>query len=122
MTWKELTELAKEKRGVSIALTLPEEDESKILEKVIDQIKLDDLKKETGLETPIVFLDKYLAKDDLPDSLTKFEEFEDYSRSVTQITVHYIGVFMLTIVESVKKKGMKWCFFMLTIVESGKNV
>lgn len=40
-----------EKRGVAIALTLPEDDDSKIREKVFYQIKLEDLKKETGLET-----------------------------------------------------------------------
>lgn len=70
-----------EKRGVAIALTLPEDDDSKIREKVFDQIKLEDLKKETGLETLIEFLDKHLAKDDLADSLTKFEDFEDYRRA-----------------------------------------
>ena len=105
LAWKEITELAKEKRGVAIALTLPEEDESKIREKVFDQIKLDDLKKETGLETLIAFLDKHLAKDDLADSLTKFEEFEDYRRSETQSIVDYIGVFDANY-RRIEKKGM----------------
>ena len=103
LAWKEITELAKEKRGVAIALTLPEEDESKIREKVFDQIKLDDLKKET--ETLIAFLDKHLAKDDLADSLTKFEEFEDYRRSETQSIVDYIGVFDANY-RRIEKKGM----------------
>jgi hypothetical protein len=63
--------------GQSIAFTLPEDDESKIREKVFDQIKLDDLKKDTGFNTLLEFLDKHLAKDDLADSLEKFEEFEE---------------------------------------------
>ena len=54
-----------------IALTLPEDDESKIREKVFDQIKLDDLKKDTGFDTLLEFLDKHLDKDDLADSLEK---------------------------------------------------
>lgn len=51
LAWKEITELEKKKRGVAIALTLPEDDDSKIREKVFYHIKLEDLKKETGLET-----------------------------------------------------------------------
>lgn len=60
---------------------------------MFDQIKLEDLKKETGLETLIEFLDKHLAKDDLADSLTKFEDFEDYRRAESQTIVEYISVF-----------------------------
>ena len=81
LAWNEITELAKAKRGVAIALTLPEDDEHRIREKVFDQMTLDDLKKDTGLEILITFLDQHLAKDDLADSLEKFEEFEDITRT-----------------------------------------
>ncbi|CAC5381858.1 unnamed protein product [Mytilus coruscus] len=72
LAWKEITDLDKKKQGVVIALSLPEDDESKIREKEFDQISLDDLKKDTGLTTLITFMDKHLAKDDLADSLAKF--------------------------------------------------
>ena len=55
-------------------------------------MKLQDLMKETGLET-LAFLDKHLAKDDLANSLTKFKKFEDYRWSETQRIVDNIGVF-----------------------------
>ena len=84
LAWSEIKDLDKKKRGVAIALTLPEDDESKIWEKVFDQIKLDDLKKDTGFNTLLEFLDKHLAKDDLADSLEKFEEFEDLKRAEGQ--------------------------------------
>ena len=84
LAWSEITDLDKKKRGVAIALTLPKDDESKIREKVFDQIKLDDLKKDTGFNTLLEFLDKHLAKDDLADSLEKFEEFEDLNRAEGQ--------------------------------------
>lgn len=61
LAWSEITELAKEKKGIAIALTLPEEDETKIREKVFEQIKLEDLKKESGFKTLLEFLDKHLA-------------------------------------------------------------
>ena len=74
LAWSEITDLDNKKRGVAIAFTLPENDESKIQEKVFDQIKLADLKKDTGFNTLLEFLDKHLAKDDLADSLEKFAE------------------------------------------------
>ena len=93
LAWSEITDLDKKKRGVTIALTLPENDESKIREKVFDQIKLDDLKKDTGFNTLLEFLDKHLAKDDLADSLEKFEEFEDLKRAESQTINEHIAVF-----------------------------
>ena len=95
--------MAKENRGVAIALTLPEENESKIRDRVFNQIKLDDLKKETGFETLIAFLDKHLAKGGLADSFTKFEEFEDYRRNKTNALMITLVCLMLTIVESRNK-------------------
>ena len=93
LAWKEITELDKKKQGVVIALSLPEDDESKIREKVFDQISLDDLKKESGLDTLVTFLDSHLAKDDLADSLAKFEDFEDFRRAEGQSVQEYIAVF-----------------------------
>lgn len=68
MAWKEITELSKNKQGIAIALSLPEDDESQIREKVFDQISINDLKSEDGLSVLIGFLDQHLAKDDLTDS------------------------------------------------------
>ena len=44
------------------AESLPDEDESKIREKVFDQIPLDDLKSDDGFTVLLNFLDKHLAK------------------------------------------------------------
>ena len=93
LAWSEITELAKEKKGIAVALTLPEEDETKIREKVFEQIKIEDLKKETGFKTLLEFLDKHLAKDDLADNLEKFEEFEDLKRSEGQSMNEFIAIF-----------------------------
>ena len=80
LAWKEITDLRPDKQGIAIALSLPEDDESKIREKVFDQIPLEDLKSYDGLTVLLNFLDKHLAKDELSDSLKKFEDFEDYKR------------------------------------------
>lgn len=74
-------------------MSLPENDESQIREKVFDQLNLEDLKKETGLKTMIEYLDKRLAKDDLADSLEKFKDFEDFKRADGQSINEYISIF-----------------------------
>ena len=40
MAWREITEVAKEKKGIAVALTFPEEDETKIREKVYEHSSL----------------------------------------------------------------------------------
>ena len=91
LAWREVTELRKEKQGVAIALSLPENDKNQIREKVFEQIE--DLKKEDGLDTLIAFLDAHLKKDDLADGLEKFEEFEDFQRLNGMNVTEYIASF-----------------------------
>lgn len=93
LAWREVTDLRKDKQGVAIALSLPEDDKTQIREKVFEQISLDDLKKEDGLDTLITFLDSHLKKDDLADSLEKFEEFEDFHRQSEMSITEYIASF-----------------------------
>ena len=48
--------------------------------KILNKLSLKIWKKETGFNTLLTFLDIHLAKDNLPDSLKKFEEFEDLNK------------------------------------------
>ena len=93
LAWREVTDLRKEKQGVVIALSLPKGDKDQIRDKVFDQISLDDLKKEDGLDILITFLDKHLKKDELADSLDKFGEFEDFHRHDGMSISEYIASF-----------------------------
>ena len=93
LAWREVKDLRKEKQGVAIALSLPKNDKTQIREKVFDQISIEDLKKEDGLDTLIAFLDKHLKKDDLADSLDKFGEFEDFQRKDGMSISEYIAFF-----------------------------
>lgn len=67
---------------------------------------MEDLKKETGLKTLIEFLDKYSAKDDLADSLEKFEDFQDFERSDGQSINEYISICDAKY-RKIEKKNMK---------------
>ena len=93
LAWRKITDLKEDKQDIAIALTLPEDDESKIREKVFDQVPTDDLKSEYGLNVLLNFLDEHLPKDDLMDSLEKFEDFDDFCRSQEQSITEYIAVF-----------------------------
>ena len=93
LAWKEITDLPKNKQGIAVALSLPVDDEHQIKDKVFDQIPLDDLKTDFGLNILIAFLDKHLAKDDLADSVEKFDDFDDFRREDDQSIHEYIAMF-----------------------------
>ena len=93
LAWREITELSKNKQGIAVALSLPDDDEHKIKDKVFDQIALDELKDEDGLNILIAFLDKHLGKNDLADSIEKFEDFDDFKRKEGQTIQEFIAMF-----------------------------
>ena len=105
LAWKEITDLAKNKQGIAVALSLPEDEEHQIKDKVFDQISIDDLKSDFGLSLLIEFLDKHLAKDDLTDSLEKFDDFDDFRRKEGQSIHEYIAMFDAKY-KNIEKKSM----------------
>ena len=70
--WSEVTDVQKDKMGIAVALSLPENDESRIREQVVEEVKLEDLKKDTGLTILLTFMEKKLGKDVMLDSLEKY--------------------------------------------------
>ena len=106
LAWKEVTDLSSRKQAIAVALSLPEEDETRIRDKVFDQLPLEELKKENGLSLLVTFFDKHLAKDDLSDSLEKFTDFENYERSEGQ-TIHDFIANFDTKYRRIEKKSMQ---------------
>ena len=103
LAWKEVTDLSSRKQAIVVALSLPEDDETQIRDKVFDQLPLEELKKENGLSLLVTFFDKHLAKDDLSDSLEKFTDFENYERREGQTICDFIANFD-TNIEGLKRK------------------
>ena len=101
--WRLITKVPKKEQGIALALELPEG--SKIREKVFDEIDIPKLHEDGGYETYIEFLDKHLGKDDLADSLDKFEDFENYSKKMGQNITQYIEEFDQKYTR-IQKKGM----------------
>lgn len=91
LAWQHVTDIAKGKQGIVVALSLPENDETGIRERVFDDMKLDDLQKEEGLKNLIAYMDGKLGKDEMADSLEKFDQFEACMKESNQSIMEYIS-------------------------------
>ena len=91
--WEASTEIAKEKRGPVIALSLPDNDTCHLRTTVLEKVDKDKLKGEKGLEELMKLLDELLGEDKLEDSMKKYEDFEDYQRAETESIHEFIQNF-----------------------------
>ena len=87
----EVTEHAKEKRGMVLALSLPEKDVSDVRTKVFEGLGLEKLKGETGFNNLIEFLDKEFGEDKIYDVFNAFEEFENVRKEQGQTMQQYLA-------------------------------
>ncbi len=88
-----MTELDKKKQGIAVALSLPEDDPTGIRKKVFDEMKIAELKEDDGFDKLVVFMDAKLGKDELEDSLEKFDDFENFKRDHDQSISEFIAKF-----------------------------
>ena len=104
--WGGATSVEENKQGVTIALSLPDDDKLHLRSTVLDKVDKDKLKGKDGLKELIALLDELLGEDDLEDSLHKYEEFEDYKKSNGESIAQYIVNFEAKY-DKVKNKGIK---------------
>ena len=93
--WQEVTDVKLEKQGIVLALSLPETEDLNLREKVFENLSLDKLRGDNGVQDLIGFLDEQFGKDELEDSLQKFEDFEDYCRGSGEDIAQFITNFDL---------------------------
>ena len=91
--WQKLTKVDKKQQGLAVALALPKKHKLGIRELVLEEIEIEKLEVDDGLKTLIDHLDKVLGKDDLTDSLEKFDEFFNYERESEQDIRNFISKF-----------------------------
>ena len=91
--WVEVCGEAEEKQGVILALSLPEKDQSRIREQVMEELSLSKLKIATGVSVLLDFIESKVGKDDMEDSLHKYEEFKNCQRKDGQDICDYIHEF-----------------------------
>ena len=95
VAWQEVTDVKLEKQGIVLALSLPETEDFNLREKVFENLSLEQLKGDNGVKYLITFLDEQFGKDELEDSLQKFEDFEDYYRGSGEDITQFITNFDL---------------------------
>ena len=105
--WTVITEISREKQAITVALFLPEDHESRIKEKVFEHFQPEELQKESGISTLLDFLDKHLQKDELADTLEKFEDFENFKRKEGQSMHEYVSIFDFKY-KKIEKKQIKF--------------
>ena len=93
--WSVITDLGKEKQAIAVALNLPNTEKNGIKERVFDELELNDLKRENGMDILFKFLDKHLLEDELVNSLKRFEEFEIFTRQNNENIREYVNKFDL---------------------------
>ncbi|PIK50177.1 hypothetical protein BSL78_12928 [Apostichopus japonicus] len=91
--WQEVTDLKKEKHGLAVALSLPEEGAKSIRDKVFNEIDLEDLKKETGVSTLIKFMDNVFKKDELSAAYEAYTSFDRYRRQTETTMEEFVTEF-----------------------------
>ena len=84
--WKSITSVPASKIGPMIALSLPEDHESKIKDKVFDKMNMTSLSSDTGYEELVRFMDSTLLKDSLSDAFERYNEFEKFSRTSESVS------------------------------------
>ena len=93
LAWAEVTEIEQTKKGIVVALSLPNENQSYVQEKAFDQISLHDLKADDGLAVLLNLLDEHFGKDDKVESLEKYEAFENFETEAGQSRKDFICMF-----------------------------
>lgn len=91
--WEALTELEAKKRGVAIALSLPEEGQSSIRDKVFSELSIENLSAEDGVKKLTDFMDTIFKKDELSEAYEVYTEFDRFRRSKVNSMEDYVTEF-----------------------------
>ena len=91
--WEALTDLDKKKRGIAIALSLPEEGKASIRDKVFNQLTVAELNDDEGVNKLITFMDKIFKKDELSEAYEAYTEFDRFRRTKASSMEDYVTEF-----------------------------
>ena len=87
--WQTVTDLDKKKQAPAIALYLPER-EGTIRDKVFNELGIDQLCADNGVETLIKYMDKLYKLDDLSEAYELYTDFYKYRKSKETLMENYI--------------------------------
>ena len=82
--WSIATSVVKEKQALVVALSLPEQHDSNIKEKVFAELKVEDLNRDDGLDKLIKFFDDRFSKDTFVNAYEKYQTWNNITRKVDE--------------------------------------
>ena len=82
--WSKTTSTEGKKQGLSVALSLPEDDPSNIRDKVFNELDLDTLEVDDGITVFLNYMDKQFGRDDLTVMYEKYIDFDRCKRKKGQ--------------------------------------
>lgn len=91
--WQALTDLDIKKRGIAIALSLPEEGQNSVRDKVFSELSVDVLNADDGVDKLIQFMDTIFKKDELSEAYEAYTEFDRFRRSKVSSMEDYVTEF-----------------------------
>ena len=105
--WSKITNIAKDKQGLHVLLSLPgkDKDPAGIKEKLLEECNLELLGGPNGLGELEKLMDKYLLKDTIQDAWDKFQDFEGCEKESGENWLQYITRFDSSY-DRVKNKGL----------------
>ena len=89
--WEKLTGLDAKTRGIAIALSLPEEGQNSIRDKVFSELSIDELNEDDGVKKFTDFMDKIFKKDELSEAYEVYTEFDRFKRSMVKTMEEYVN-------------------------------
>ena len=88
--WCIVTELDKKKRGIAIALSMPENDPSGVRDKIFNDISLEQLNTDGGVDILINYMNSLFKRDELSDVYEQYLNFDRFSREAKQKMEEFI--------------------------------
>ena len=89
--WSIASSVEKEKQALVVALSLPDDHDSHIKEKIFSEIDIDVLNSDAGMEKLIAFLDKRFALDNFVVAYDKYVAWTNLTRNANQKVEDFIS-------------------------------
>ena len=105
-TWMVASCVEKKRQALVVALSLPEEDESNIKEKVFSELDTDALNHDEGMKRLLDFFDKRFLKDLFVEAYQKYQKWNGLTRKVDQKVEDFISDYECVCKEA-ENKGVK---------------
>ena len=104
--WCIVKDLNKAKQGLAVALSMPENDASGVRDKVFNEIKLQDLNKDTGVELLIKCFDSLFKRDELSEVYERYTKFARHEKKDQDNMEEFTSEFE-KLYNRIKQKSMK---------------